>query len=61
MKAEKRLRQKSCPDPVFMLFEQKSWRKSDGEMGDEIKKMKNGFMKMVLPDGSTDVLIARAI
>ena len=26
-----------------------------------IKKMKNGFIKMVLPDGSTDVLIARAI
>jgi hypothetical protein len=45
LKAEKRLRQKSYPDPSRLL----------------IKKMKNGFMKMVLSDGSTDVLIARAI
>ena len=50
-----------------MFFEQKSWRKSDGEMGDEIKlkkkcqdpddsfkKMKNGFMKMSQSDDWLD-------
>ena len=35
-------------DSTVMLFEQKSWRKSDGEMDDEIKLKKNVKIPMIL-------------